>query len=154
MDHSRMLSLSLSPNLFSIINTTNRCPSSKRSRKPSRFLTGETSMLMNTTSYSMRQLVLRENLAELITKAGTQAEPNTPLRVYKLIFLATLEVSTIGTTLAIYHRQMLSVKKTKSPSKLSQDSQLWVSGRLIGARDTTFPLDIISSKMLQRTDIS
>jgi len=77
-----------------------------------------------------------------------------PLNHLKLTYQDTLEVFTTGITLETSHPLMPSEKMTELPSKLSQDSQFSVNGKLIGHKDIVSLLDIIYSMKTQEDSSS
>ena len=91
---------------------------------------------MNTTKSSMRLLEWKENSAALTISSGIITELNMLSRAYRLLFLVTLEVFTIGIILATFPHQMHTERKMRLDSELSQDSLLWANGKLTGARAT------------------
>ncbi len=151
---SRILKLSASSLCSFIINTTVLFPFSLKSREPSRFPTGATFLLMNTTISSTKQLELKENSEELITNTGTLALLLMLSKAWKLTSLDTLEAFITGTSLEISLPQMLSETMIELNSELSLDSLSLVSGRQIGVKVTACQQDnIFSKKFTTQQDI-
>lgn len=152
MGHSRTLMPLLSQSLWSTTSTISLFPYSKMLKRPLKCPIGEISSLMSITRFSMRQQELRENLDVLIISSGIRAELNMPSRVFKQLFLATLEVFIIGITLATFPHQMLTVMKMRSTSESNLASLLWASGKSIGARVITSQLASTYSRIIKMED--
>ncbi len=153
MDLSRILKLYLSLNLWFTTNITSPSQFSKRLKRQSKCLIGGTFSLMSITKFSMKLQELRENLAVLIINNGIKAGHSMPLRAFKPLYHVTLEVSTIGIILVIFHLQTQTAMRMKWALELSPVSLSWDNGRSIGAKDTIFLPVSISSGTIKMEDL-